>query len=93
MRARVTHVWDMDGGKVVRFEQFTDTGLVAAQIRRFLEDGVVVATDGSLIPLEAESICVHGDGPNAVEVIGALRRTISECGHSVAPLAGAASPR
>ena len=29
MRARVTHVWDMDGGKVVRFEQFTDTGLVA----------------------------------------------------------------
>ena len=29
MQARVTHVWDMDGGKVVRFEQFTDTGLVA----------------------------------------------------------------
>jgi len=29
MRVRVTHVWDMDGGKVVRFEQFTDTGLVA----------------------------------------------------------------
>ena len=29
MRARVTHVWDMEGGKVVRFEQFTDTGLVA----------------------------------------------------------------
>ena len=28
MRARVTHVWDMDHGKVVRFEQFTDTELV-----------------------------------------------------------------
>ena len=53
----------------------------------------MLATDGSLIPLEAESICVHGDGPNAVEVIGALRRTIEECGHSVAPLAGAASAR
>jgi ketosteroid isomerase-like protein len=28
MRARVVHVWDMDNGKVVRFEQFTDTELV-----------------------------------------------------------------
>ena len=53
----------------------------------------MLANDGSLIPLEAESICVHGDGPNAVEVIGALRRTISESGNAVAPLAGAASAR
>ena len=30
MSARVVHVWDMDDGKAVRFEQFTDTELVAA---------------------------------------------------------------
>jgi uncharacterized protein len=30
MSARVVHVWDVDDGKVVRFEQFTDTKLVAA---------------------------------------------------------------
>lgn len=30
MRARVVHVWDMDGGKVRRFEQFADTALMAA---------------------------------------------------------------
>lgn len=29
MEARVTHVWDLKHGKVVRFEQFTDTLLVA----------------------------------------------------------------
>ncbi|KQW62153.1 nuclear transport factor 2 family protein [Variovorax sp. Root411] len=29
MRARVTHVWQVQGGKVRRFEQFTDTLLVA----------------------------------------------------------------
>ena len=29
MSARVVHVWDLDDGKVVRFEQFTDTKLVA----------------------------------------------------------------
>lgn len=30
MNVRVVHVWDMDDGKAVRFEQFTDTKLVAA---------------------------------------------------------------
>ena len=30
MSARVVHVWDMEDGKAVRFEQFTDTKLVAA---------------------------------------------------------------
>ncbi|RIX73238.1 nuclear transport factor 2 family protein [Acidovorax cavernicola] len=29
MQARVTHVWQVAGGKVRRFEQFTDTLLVA----------------------------------------------------------------
>lgn len=29
MTARVTHVWDLADGKVRRFEQFTDTALVA----------------------------------------------------------------
>lgn len=29
MRARVTHVWQVQGGKVRSFEQFTDTLLVA----------------------------------------------------------------
>jgi UPF0271 protein len=66
---------------------------VAARVRRWLEDGQVEAVDGTLLTIEAESICVHGDGPNALEVIQALRRTIQECGHSVAPLAGTASAR
>ena len=79
-----------DGAIVIQREKHrTDLDKVSAQIRRFLEDGVVQATDGSLLPLEAESICVHGDGPNALEVIGALRQTITECGHAVGPLAGA----
>lgn len=29
MRARVTHIWRLDQGKVISFEQFTDTRLVA----------------------------------------------------------------
>lgn len=33
MTARVTHVWDVDDGRVLRFEQFTDTKLVAEATR------------------------------------------------------------
>lgn len=33
MTARVVHVWDMKDGEVVRFEQFTDTKLVAEAMR------------------------------------------------------------
>ena len=29
MQARVTHVWRVEQGKIIRFEQFTDTLLVA----------------------------------------------------------------
>jgi uncharacterized protein len=29
MQARVAHVWQLEGGKIVAFEQFTDTLLVA----------------------------------------------------------------
>lgn len=33
--ARVAHVWRLEGGKVVAFEQFTDTLLVARASERF----------------------------------------------------------
>lgn len=33
MQARVTHVWDMKDGKVAKFEQFTDTLLVAEAMK------------------------------------------------------------
>jgi len=61
--------------------------------RNLVDEQAITSTSGKRIPCQVDSICVHGDGPNAVEVIAALRRTIGECGHSVAPLAGAASAR
>lgn len=33
MAARVVHVWQLEGGQVVKFEQFTDTLLVANAMR------------------------------------------------------------
>lgn len=33
MRARVVHLWEVDGGRIVRFEQFADTAAMAAAMR------------------------------------------------------------
>jgi UPF0271 protein len=94
MEVYVDMAYAADGSIVIQREKHaTDVDAAAAQIRRFLEQGMVLTADGTLIPLEAESICVHGDGPNAPQVIEALRRTIEDCGHAVAPLTGAAPAR
>ncbi len=65
----------------------TDVAFAAAQMRRWLADGTVQAQDGTLVELEAESVCVHGDGPNAVQVAAAVRGEIESAGAQVQAVA------
>ncbi|WP_295187420.1 5-oxoprolinase subunit PxpA [Sediminibacterium sp.] len=37
-----------------------------AQVLKMIEHKTVIATDGSIVSLEAETICIHGDGDHAV---------------------------
>jgi UPF0271 protein len=55
------------------------------QMRHFLDDGYVVSSDGAALPVRAETISVHGDGPNAVEVLEAVRRAIDDAGYEARP--------
>ena len=41
-----------------------------------LREGVVRAIDGSEVPIEADTICVHGDTPEAVEFVRELRQRL-----------------
>jgi UPF0271 protein len=86
--------YDDDGALVLqRQKAHTPIEDVADQITRFLEQGKVQTLSGKLIDLQAESICVHGDGPNAAEVIDAVRAAIERCGRTIAPLAPTAPAR
>lgn len=82
-----------DGRLVIqRAKAQTDVAFAAHQTRLFLEEGVVEAVDGTKVPLTAGSACVHGDGPNAVEVTQAVRQAITEAGRRIAaPDAGRAT--
>jgi UPF0271 protein len=46
---------------------------VTARVVRMVGDGVVTAVDGSDVAVRAESACVHGDSPGAVEMATAVR--------------------
>jgi len=58
----------------------------AAQALRIVEQETVVAADGSLVPLQAKTICVHGDTPGAVEIVSAVYRRLVGAGISVRSL-------
>lgn len=62
-----------------------DAGLVADRMVRLVEDGVIRAVDGTDIRLQADSICVHGDSPGAVEMATSVRATLEERGVRLAP--------
>ena len=71
-----------DGETVVERERLPVTPETAeAALRRFLDRGEVETLDGTTIPLAAESICVHGDGPTAVEIVDRVGAVLAELGH------------
>lgn len=60
-----------------------DEALAVAQALRLVGEGVVRATDGSEIPLQADTICLHGDGPHGVAFARRLRAELSAVGIAV----------
>ena len=50
------------------------------EVLRLVADGAVTAVDGSDVPVQAESACVHGDSPGAVEMARAVRAGLADAG-------------
>ncbi|KRM89976.1 LamB/YcsF family protein [Liquorilactobacillus cacaonum] len=68
-----------DGNLVPRSEAnavITDPIEVAAHVIEMVETQSVTAIDGSIIPLKADSVCVHGDNAAALAIVANLRKTL-----------------
>lgn len=50
-----------------------DPDVVARRVLRMVTDGVVTAVDGTDIRVEARSVCIHGDSPDATALAVAVR--------------------
>lgn len=78
--------YEPDGSLVSRKKAnalLNEPEIAAAQALRIALGGGVVAVDGSNVPLSAETICVHGDGPNAVAIARTIRSAFELAGVAV----------
>lgn len=83
----VDRLYEPDGRLVSRRlpgAVLTDPEDVAARAVRLVRDGEVVARDGSVLRLEVETVCLHGDTPGAAQLVRRVRAALEAAGIQVA---------
>jgi UPF0271 protein len=81
--------YNPDGSLVSRREDgavLHNSEEVAERVVKMVNEGVVVAKDGTEIRLEADTICVHGDNPEAVGLVKNIRESLIASGIEVVPM-------
>jgi len=78
--------YEPDGS--LRSRKFADSLIrdpveAAQQALRIVEGGTVVASDGAEVRADAQTLCIHGDTPGALEIAGAVAHTLREAGISL----------
>jgi len=66
-----------------------DAGAVVVRAVRMVKDRTVVATDGSVVALDAETICVHGDTPGSDALAAKIRAGLEAAGVTVKAIGAA----
>jgi UPF0271 protein len=86
--------YEPQGG--LRSRRFSDALILdpsdaANQALRIAQSGSVIAWDGTEIPVEAQTICVHGDTPGAVQIAAVVAERLKNAGIALRPLSSAPS--
>jgi UPF0271 protein len=88
--AFVDRAYDAQGRLVPRSRPgavTSDPAAAAAAALRLVRDRTVVSIEGHQLAVQADTLCLHGDNPRAVEVARAVRETLAGAGVSVQALA------
>ena len=64
-----------------------DAAAGAAQVLRLVREGRVPAVDGAEVAAEADTVCIHGDGPDPAGFARRLRSVLAAAGVEARPLA------
>lgn len=77
--------YDTDARLVLqRKKEPVDLDDLRVRLRDYLATGEIVTVDGTRLALAAESLCVHGDGPNAADVARTMREILSDDARTIA---------
>lgn len=89
--AFVDRAYRADGTLLPRNEPgaaLTDAAAIADRALKMVQDGTVAASDGTIITVRAESLCTHGDGPDATAIVRAVRARLESAAVVVASFMG-----
>lgn len=81
--------YEKDGSLVARTKEgamITDETLAINRLIQMITKGTVTSIDGKDIPIQADSICVHGDGPKALAFVQKIRTSFTDLDIQLAPL-------
>jgi UPF0271 protein len=81
--------YQKDGSLVSRREKgavIQDHEIVAKRALKMALEGRVIAIDGTEIVLKADTLCVHGDNPAAVQMVKRIREELKSSGVTVIPM-------
>jgi len=70
-----------------------DPAEAAAQAVRLAAEGMVRTIDGGELRVAADTLCIHGDGPRAIEIATAVRAALAAAGIDVRAATGRARSR
>lgn len=81
--------YEEDGSLVARSKpnsMITDEEEAIRRVVRMAKEGKVTSVTGKDIPIQADSVCVHGDNAKALEFVQKIREALTAEGISIAPL-------
>ncbi len=81
--------YNRDGSLVSRREKgavIKDHEVVAKRALKMALKEKVIAIDGTEIELRADTLCVHGDNPAAVQIVKGIRESLKAAGVEVTPM-------
>lgn len=70
-----------DGSLTPRTQQnalIEDEEMAVAQVLQMVQKGTVISVSGKEVPMIAETVCIHGDGKNAVQFAKRLFQTLNQ---------------
>src|SRR5690606_37734261 len=79
LEAYADRAYQADGLLVPRSHEgavIHDPDLIVARCLRLARSGEILAVDGTILPSKAQSICVHGDTPGALEIAQAVEKAL-----------------
>ena len=60
---------------------------IASRALAMISEGAIITESGKRLAAGIDSICVHGDSPNAVAMAKAVRARLEDAGIALAPFA------